>query len=246
MSIKYAIFAIMLALTPLFTTHNLPAAQPENFVTQVLPDEGNTITALKQFKAIGWTYCIDPNVAFIWNIQSPKFSISYENEKGEIKERTYKACINSIGLKIQLAVKFNLIFIINNDFDFYTSNKVIELGPGIEFRLPLSLLRNLNKVNYKLHDMKNVIYSIIRFLLPKVIYDIIDSHEPDNELSEAWHKIDPSLDPEVTYVAFKNTSGGLLIISYPFGPDFFGPNLSSLLVGGNLSYVCGGTLTPLN
>ena len=87
---------------------------------------------LKDYKVTGFSFCIDPNFAFIYDSQNPTFEVKYKNEKGEIKKRKYESYIQSIGLKLEFTFKFNLIFFLGTDLDFYNTNKEIDLGYGID------------------------------------------------------------------------------------------------------------------
>ncbi len=87
---------------------------------------------MKQFKPTGFSFCVDPNIAFFYDNQNPAFDVKYVNNAGEIKTRKYQAEIKSLGLKFELTFKFNLIFFVGTDLDFYNTNKKIELGLGID------------------------------------------------------------------------------------------------------------------
>lgn len=116
------------------------------------------IAAMSKFKVTGVAFCVDANVACIYDNQNPTFELTYKDEKGEVKTRTYEGSITSWGLKVQLAGKFNIIFITSTDFDFYNSNKVIELGMGVDLSLNgflnlLSLIGRRQNMNILLHRL---------------------------------------------------------------------------------------------
>ena len=111
--------------------HNTTDLNPENAL-QIIHAENTLISLLRKFKVSGYSFCIDPNFAFIWDNQNPQFNVFYKNDNGDIKQRSYQASINSIGFKFEFAIKLNLIFFLNTDFNFYDSNKVIEFDYGID------------------------------------------------------------------------------------------------------------------
>jgi len=94
-----------------------------------------TLNIAKQFKAIAASGGWDPNIAFIFDNQNPDITYTYRNDKGEIKTKKYRASINSIGLKAELEFKYNIVFVTGEtNFNFHDSNKVIELGSGIDIK----------------------------------------------------------------------------------------------------------------
>ncbi len=95
----------------------------------------NVRTVLKKYKVTGFSFIdftIDPNLACIKETQNPEFNVYYQDKTENIKFRRYKAEINTIGLKLEASIKFDFIFFINTDINFYDSDKVIELGKGID------------------------------------------------------------------------------------------------------------------
>ena len=107
-------------------------------VLQALALKKNTlINLLRQYKVTGFSFCIDPNFALIFDNQNPVMSVYYKNDHGSFKERTYQTYIRSIGLKFQVAFNINLMFFVGTDLNFYDSNKQIELGMGLDLGLSL-------------------------------------------------------------------------------------------------------------
>ncbi|MCK4651115.1 hypothetical protein KAT08_02970 [Candidatus Babeliales bacterium] len=92
------------------------------------------IKSLRKFKITGIATTVDPNLALIFDIQNPILQVIYKNSIGEIKTRKYQALVKSIGLKLEFDFKIDLIFIVGTDFNFYDSDKTIELGPGIDLK----------------------------------------------------------------------------------------------------------------
>ncbi|MFC1895014.1 hypothetical protein ACFLYH_03640 [Candidatus Dependentiae bacterium] len=89
---------------------------------------------LKDYKISGFSFCIDPNAAFLFDTQNPEFEVMYKNSKGKVKTRKYRAKIKSIGFKIEFDIKMNLIFFTNTQVNFFDSNKKIKLGSGIDIQ----------------------------------------------------------------------------------------------------------------
>lgn len=86
---------------------------------------------LRDYKAKGIGFSISPNLALVKDKQKQIIEVKYYNNKGGVKFRKYKANIDLIGIKLEAAVKFNLV-IFTDEFNYYDSDKVIELGTGIE------------------------------------------------------------------------------------------------------------------
>ena len=104
-----------------------------NAFTQEQQNAAKTLAKkLQDYKITGWSFCIDPNFALIWDTQDPEFQVTYKNSQGETKVRNYESEINSIGLKLELDFKLDFIFFTNTDINFYDSNKEIELGSGFD------------------------------------------------------------------------------------------------------------------
>ena len=192
--------------------------------------EGLLIKRLKSYHISGFSLAIDPNGACMIDNQDPSFPVAYRNAKGEIKTRKYQASINSIGLKLEFAIKFDLIFFTGTEDDFYNTNKVIELGTGIEVSGGL------------------------------LLYFLMSQPRPWNmgESFEAYHRyVDNFYTPQehlikrflgnlsLLYVPFTNVSGGLLILGLSVGPLFLDKKCSDMYCG-DLSIVTGGTLTPVD
>jgi hypothetical protein len=196
--------------------------------------EGLLIKRLKSYRITGFSLSIDPNGAFIWDNQNPAFTVAYCNAKGETKSRTYQASIDSIGLKFEFAVKLDLIFFTGTDADFYSTNKVIELGTGIEVNGGLFLqflLRHQPSVyeNFiaRVHDSARPIQAIA----PPTPQETLIRRTLGNM--------------SLLYVPFRNVSGGLLIFGFAVGPLLFDGSCSDFYYG-DISIVYGGTLTPVD
>lgn len=92
-----------------------------------------SIEELKQYKPTGISFCVDPNVGLIWDNLDPAFTITYKNAAGQTKIRRYQASIDTIGLKLDFSIHLNLVFFTDSANDYYESNKVLQLGTGIQF-----------------------------------------------------------------------------------------------------------------
>ncbi len=92
------------------------------------------VRELQNFKVTGYSFCVDPNGAFFLDNQDPRFTVTYKDNDGNVKTRTYQADINLIGLSVELSIRCRWMFFTGTDFNFYDSNKVIELDTGIECR----------------------------------------------------------------------------------------------------------------
>ena len=103
---------------------------------------------LSEYKITGYSTCFDPNFAFILDWQNPEFDVTFKNENGDIKTRTFQANIESIGLKLELAIKFNLIFFIDTDLTLLDTNKKIKLGSGIDFSIGIT---DITYASFKKH-----------------------------------------------------------------------------------------------
>jgi len=128
---------------------------------------------LSEYKITGFATTFDPNFAFFFDCQDPEFDVIYKNNKGDIKTRKYKAEINSIGLKFELAVKLDLIFFVDTDLNFYNSNEKIELSMGID---TINCFFDMTIIKFKKHSGYMVILGIpiasLRYL--GIISDIIN------------------------------------------------------------------------
>lgn len=91
---------------------------------------------LSQYRVTGYAFTVDPNGAFFSDEQNPSFEVYFQAPgSNAFKKRRYNASINSFGLKIQFAIKLNLVFFTDTAFDFYSSDNEIELGTGIDLGL---------------------------------------------------------------------------------------------------------------
>ncbi len=95
------------------------------------------ITTLRDYKVTGYSFAVDPNFAFLIETQNPAFTVYYKDQAGNVKMRDYQANINTIGLKLELSLKLDLIFFVNTDMNFFDSNKEIKFGNGIDTNLAM-------------------------------------------------------------------------------------------------------------
>lgn len=102
------------------------------------------IKNLQTYKVSGTSLAADWNGGFFVDTQDPRFTVTYKDARGNTKTRTYQADISLVGLNVELALRLNLIFFVGTDFNFHESNKVIELGKGMQVNpgLTLSLFSN--------------------------------------------------------------------------------------------------------
>lgn len=167
---------------------------------------------LQSYRVTGFSFAIDPNGAFFVDNQDPEFTVAYKDARGELRTRRYAASIDSIGLKVEFAINFDFIFLTGTATNFYDTDKVIELGTGFEISMwPLGTALNLMMREPDPADPRE-------HIIPGYIQTI------SYVLSCC----------AVTYVPFKNMSGGMIILHGLFG-----------LPGGGPSIITGGTLTPL-
>lgn len=89
---------------------------------------------LSIYNVSGFAFACDPNLGLIWNTQNPNFTAVFKDNQGNVKTRNYNASIESVGLKYSLAYNLNFIFF-TGDLNFDNSNKVLELGTGIDISL---------------------------------------------------------------------------------------------------------------
>lgn len=178
--------------------------------------QGLIAKKLQDYKVSGYSFAIDPNGAFFVDNQDPQFTVVYKDAKGDIKTRRYQASIDSMGLKVEFAVSFDLIFFTNTSVNFYDSEKVIELGRGIEMNLfPLTFINTAI------------------FKEPFTPWTGRDFYNPDiHWTGKAINQI--LWMTSLAYVPFKNMPGGLILLGFNFG-----------ISGNLLNYITGGTLTPL-
>lgn len=195
------------------------------------------VEKLKGYKVTGFAFCVDGNIALIYDNQDPKFKLTYKNADGDIKERTYQASISSWGIKGQLAAKVNFIFI--TDTDFYNSNKIIELGWGIDVSV-LPVLRLLYDL-IKWSEFKDYCghfnaymqrYGMIRGMQAANV--MLADHPYNNRPLRDNSLLSYLLSFDFLYAPFKNVPGRMFMASY-----------SGIGVGGGLSVVSGGTLKPV-
>jgi hypothetical protein len=89
---------------------------------------------LSSYKVSGFAFACDPNLGLIWNTQNPNFTAVFKDNEGNVKIRNYDASIESVGLKYALSYNLNFIFF-TGDLNFENSNKILELGTGIDVSL---------------------------------------------------------------------------------------------------------------
>jgi hypothetical protein len=153
-------------------------------VAQLKLFKKDLVKSLKGYDISGFSFCVCPNKGFIKDTQYPEFSVVFKNNAGDVKTKNFQGEFVGYGLKIQLAFKFDFIFFVGTDVNFFDAQEPIELGGGFEFALAIPHL--------------------------------------------------PIVSIECTYVSFKKHSGGMIIIAPIVG------------IGGlSLSYIAGGTLTPV-
>ena len=90
---------------------------------------------VRDYRVTGACFAIDPNLAFIWETQNPDINVVFRDSKGITKSRKYALRFDTVGFKIEASIKLDLIFFTDTDFNFYDSDKVIELGTGIDTNL---------------------------------------------------------------------------------------------------------------
>jgi hypothetical protein len=90
------------------------------------------VDELKKYKVTGFSFAVDPNWALIMETQNPAFDVVFKDAAGNAKIRRFQAEINTIGLKLELSIKLDLIFFVNTDLNFYESTETIKLGTGID------------------------------------------------------------------------------------------------------------------
>ncbi len=100
-----------------------------NFLRQA---KETLIEKLKQYRVTGVCFDVDPNLAFFVETQNPDLNVTYCDGYGNKKVRKYTSKIDTIGLKIEAAIKIDIIFFTDTAFNFYDSDKVIEIGTGID------------------------------------------------------------------------------------------------------------------
>jgi|WetSurMetagenome_2_1015567.scaffolds.fasta_scaffold35325_4 hypothetical protein len=93
------------------------------------------IQSLRSYTVTGFSFAIDPDLAFIVETQNPDIKVIYRDFNGNAKHRLYRARIHTVGFKLEASIKIDLIFIVNTDFNFYDTNKTINLGTGIDMNV---------------------------------------------------------------------------------------------------------------
>jgi len=202
-------------------------ALSENDQENLLELKTELVDKLKEYKVSGFSLCWDPNAAFIYDNQNPKFTVAFKNQNGDVKSQTYEGSITSWGLKYQLAIKLNLIFFVNTNVDFYESNKTIELGTGIDVSLPIPIsdLRRRDGVGMPLE--------VAAYSLAELAF-LESSRENQLKFDMLIGYKAATFPLDLMYVPFKEFSGGMIMVSFPL----------RLTAPFGLSIVTGGTLTP--
>jgi len=180
--------------------------------------QSTLIKQLKSYRVTGYSFAIDPNGALLVDNQDPEFVVAYKDGRGGFKTRRYAASIDSVGLKIEFAINFDLIFFTGTAVNFYESDKKIELGTGFSMS-PWPITQSLNLV----------------FGERNPAFNGLDPFEPLFLLPDYIRYTNFILDRlAISYVPFKNMPGGLCILHGKVG-----------LHGFDMSVITGGTLTPL-
>ncbi len=193
---------------------------------KLLKDIKNALTKkLKSYKASGCSFAIDANGAFFVDTVDPQFTVTFKDPKGNILTRKYKAAVELIGFNVEFAIRPTLIFM-TGDVNFYDTNKTIELGTGVEISPTLFL---------KAYSFGGFWRRLINFAMEHP-YGASPADEEALMRSTPWiEKVWATpLSLTFTYAPFKNTSGGIFMVSVPTG-----------YTTGSLSLVRGGTLTPV-
>jgi len=185
--------------------------------------QGLLAKKLQSYRVTGVSFAVDPNGAFFVDNQDPEFTVAYKGASGDIKTRRYKASIDSVGLKVEFAISFDMILFTNTSVNFYDSEKVIELGTG--FEMSFWPLARINTAVFRVPEAERV---VLDFNNPEHV--AFDPNVPRwvQGVNQILHQF------SITYVPFKNMPGGLFIQHFNFG-----------ISANVLSVVTGGTLTPL-
>lgn len=171
------------------------------------------VNRLKSYKVSGFSFAFDPNGAFFVDTQNPQFTVTYKDAHGNVKTRTYLADISLLGLNLELAFRFNLIFFTNTDANFYDTDKQIQLGTGFQFTLRPFV------------DNRVTIQWLEQMFPGGIAYDwpsygrIIAAN-----LSQI----------SITYAPFVNAPGGMFILGYSYGASWA---YASIINGGTLTPV---------
>ena len=197
----------------------IPAPSVENneqsaHYNDLAQSQESLITLLKSYRVSGFSWSINPNFALIINKQDPTFTVTYRNPKGEIKNRTYQAAIDLVGINAEISCRFSLIFFTNTDANFYNTNKPIKLGRGLEIggSTALFTLLRLDREMYRYCFETREIFG-----------------------RQAWLAGDLIRGAKSMYVPFINAPGGLIILSNCCIGLHFG--FVSMITGGTLTPV---------
>lgn len=101
-------------------------------ITSLIGQRKQLANKLREYRVTGFSWSLDWNFAWFYNNQRPRINVAFKNNLGQFRYREFWSEITSVGFKLQFAYKLNLIFVTDTDFNFYDSNKVIELGSGID------------------------------------------------------------------------------------------------------------------
>lgn len=121
------------------------------------------VKSLKGYEISGFAFCVCPNKGFIKDTQYPEFSVVFKNNVGDVKTKSFQGQFVGYGLKIQLAFKFDFIFFIGTDVNFFDSQEPIDLGSGFElgFAIPHLPIVSLEctYVSFKKHSGGMLIFA---------------------------------------------------------------------------------------
>jgi hypothetical protein len=198
------------------------------------------ISYLRSFVASGMDVGeVDPNFAFIYNVQNPNFTVTFKNTAGEIRTRKYALNVKSIGLKFELVIKIDAIKILGSGFNYYDSmNKEYELGTGVDVGYYPNLLESEATTRAKAYEREAEARNYLEF------FDVLQQHPVYyNRVLEAaraprkekWH-----IGACLTFAKIKGTTCILMIGGVAFG---LGGSLTGTGIEG--SFVIGGKMTPI-
>ncbi len=181
-------------------------------------------TKLSDYHVTGWSHCTDFNIGAILDTQNPLFQVHFKDGQGNLKKRNYRAHIETLGLKAETALRFNMICFTDVDFNYFDGDKTIEIGKGFDIAipgLPLTLLYS--------DALKRFFYwtGLLSEGPPAVVVT------PQERIHAGLRLSPVILNLNITYASFKNAPGGFFMFSIPLG------------VSGGFGIVKGGTLSPV-
>jgi|GEM_PF-2331922 hypothetical protein len=89
-----------------------------------------TTTSAIPFKITGNAVTRSKNSAFIKNTMKYDFDVIFKDENGTPKMKPFNLQIDTKGLNIGLAAKYNWIFFVNTDPGFFENNETVDLEFG--------------------------------------------------------------------------------------------------------------------